>query len=66
MPTGPGAAVDRVGRAGFGFHPEQRRFEEFARTIWKSGRYTPSICAPIDTPPAKANEMTGQQTPLPF
>lgn len=52
--------------AGFGFHPDQRRFDEFARTIWKSGHYTPSICAPIDTPPAKANEMTGQQTPLPF
>ena len=52
--------------AGFGYHPDQRRFEEYARTIWKSGRYTPSICAAIDTPPAKANEMTGQQTPLPF
>ena len=52
--------------AGFGFHPDQRRFAEYARTIWKSGHYTPSICAPIDTPPAKANEMTGQQTPLPF
>ena len=52
--------------AKFGFHPDQRRFAEFARTIWKSGTYTPSICAAIDTPPAKANEMTGQQTPLPF
>ena len=52
--------------AGFGYHPDQRRFEEYARTIWKSGRYTPSICAPIDTPPAQANAMTGQQTPLPF
>lgn len=52
--------------AKFGFRPDRKRFEEYARTIWKSGRYTPSICAPIDTPPAKANEMTGQQTPLPF
>lgn len=52
--------------AEFGFRPDRKRFEEYARTIWKSGQYTPSICAPIDTPPAKANEMTGQQTPLPF
>ena len=51
--------------AGFGFRPDQRRFAEFASRIWKSGHYTPSICAPIDTPPAKANAMTGQQTPLP-
>lgn len=52
--------------ATFGFRPDQRRFAEYANTIWKSGRYTPAICAAIDTPPAKANEMTGQQTPLPF
>ncbi len=52
--------------AGFGFRPDRKRFEEFARNVWKSGRYTPAICAPIDTPPATANEMTGQQTPLPF
>ena len=52
--------------AGFGFHPDQRRFAEYARTIWRSGRYTPSICVAIDTPPAKANEITGQQVPLAF
>lgn len=52
--------------AGFGFRPDRKRFDEYAKTIWKSGRYTPSICAPIDTPPAQANAMTGQQTPLPF
>ena len=52
--------------AQFGFRPDRKRFEEYGRTIWKSGRYTPAICAPIDTPPAQANEMTGQQTPLPF
>ena len=52
--------------ADFGFRPDRKRFEEYARTIWKSGTYTPSICAPIDTPPARANAMTGQQTPLPF
>ena len=52
--------------AEFGFRPDQERFKDYAKTIWKSGRYTPSICAPIDTPPAQANAMTGQQTPLPF
>ena len=52
--------------ATFGFRPDRRRFDEYAKTIWKSGRYTPAICAPIDTPPAKANDMTGQQIPLPF
>lgn len=52
--------------AEFGFRPDRRRFAEYAKRIWKSGRYTPAICAPIDTPPAQANAMTGQQTPLPF
>ena len=52
--------------AGFGFRPDRKKFEEFARNVWKNGTYTPAVCAPIDTPPAKANEMTGQQTPLPF
>ena len=52
--------------AEFGFRPDRKRFEEFARNVWKSGTYTPSICAAIDTPPAKANAITGQQTPLPF
>ena len=52
--------------AALGFRPDPKRFEEFARNVWKSGRYTPAVCAPIDTPPAKANELTGQQTPLPF
>ena len=52
--------------AEFGFRPDHARFKDYAKTIWKSGRYTPSICAPIDTPPAQANAMTGQQTPLPF
>jgi hypothetical protein len=52
--------------AGFGFRPDRKRFDEYGKGIWKSGRYTPSICAPIDTPPARANAITGQQTPLPF
>ncbi|MDQ3160092.1 MAG: hypothetical protein M3Q51_03605 [Pseudomonadota bacterium] len=52
--------------AAAGFRPDMRGFDETAKHIWKSGRYTPSICAAIDTPPAQANELTGQQVPLPF
>lgn len=52
--------------ATYGFRPDMRRFHDIAKRIWKSGRYTPSICAAIDTPPAQANELTGQQVPLPF
>jgi hypothetical protein len=52
--------------ATYGFKPDMRRFHEFSKRVWKSGRYTPSICAAIDTPPAQANVITGQQVPLPF
>lgn len=52
--------------AAYGFKPDMRRFHDTAKRIWKSGRYTPSICAAIDTPPARANELTGQQVPLPY
>jgi hypothetical protein len=52
--------------ANYGFRPDFRGFHEKARRIWKSGRYTPAICAPIDMPPDQANALTGQQTPLPF
>jgi len=51
--------------AEFGFRPDQRRFNRTVRRIWKNGRYTPAICAPIDTPPGEANRMTQQVTPLP-
>lgn len=51
--------------AGFGFRPDQRRFNSSVKRIWKNGRYTPAICAPIDTPPDVANRMTQQVTPVP-
>jgi hypothetical protein len=51
--------------AEYGFRPDQRRFNSRVRRIWKNGRYTPAICAPIDTPPALANRMTQQVTPVP-
>lgn len=48
-----------------GFRPDQRRFNTQVRSIWKNGRFTPAICAPIDTPPAIANQLTQQVTPAP-
>jgi hypothetical protein len=51
--------------AEFGFRPDQRRFNSRVRRIWKNGRYTPAICAPIDTPPDEANRITQQVTPVP-
>lgn len=51
---------------GYGFRPDMKRFEESARRIWRSGRYTPAICANIDSSPDEANRVTGQVVPLPF
>jgi hypothetical protein len=50
----------------YGFKPDMHRFNERAKTIWKNGLYSPSICLPIDTPPAQANAMSGSQVSLPF
>jgi hypothetical protein len=51
--------------ADYGYRPDLGRFHQLASRIWKSGRYTPSICVGIDTAPAKANIQSGQVTPLP-
>lgn len=51
--------------AAWGFVPDDRKFKAFVRRVWKSGRFTPSICASIDTPPDLANAQTGQVTPIP-
>jgi hypothetical protein len=52
--------------SGYGFKPDMHHFNERAKTIWKNGLYSPSICLPIDTPPAQANAMSGSQVSLPF
>jgi hypothetical protein len=47
-----------------GYEPD---FSEFRRTVsraWTGGRFTPSICTVIDTPPDEANRA--QVTPLPL
>ena len=51
--------------ASWGFVPDDREFRALVRQVWKTGRFTPSICASIDTPPDVANAQTGQVTPIP-
>ena len=46
----------------FGFAPNAKGFHEMAPQVWAGGKFTPSICSPIDTPPEEANKT--QQTPL--
>ena len=43
-----------------GFHPDFTEFKKVAADVWRSGRYTPSICVGIDVPPDQANELSGQ------
>ena len=40
----------------YGFAPDAKGFREMAPTIWPGGKFTPSICAAIDTPPEEANK----------
>ena len=39
----------------FGFRPDARGFHDMAPQSWPGGKFTPSICASIDTPPSEAN-----------
>ena len=47
----------------YGFAPDPKGFREMAPTIWPGGKFTPSICASIDTPPEEANKRV--LVPLP-
>ena len=49
--------------ASYGWRPDHRRLQIMARRSWKNGKFTPSICYPIDTPPEVANE--NQLFPVP-
>jgi hypothetical protein len=40
----------------FGFRPDAKGFHEMAPQVWPGGKFTPSICASIDTPPEEANK----------
>ena len=48
----------------FGFRPDEKSFREMAQQVWPGGKFTPSICASINTPPEDANKMV--MIPLPL
>ena len=47
----------------YGFAPDPKGFRELAPQVWPGGKFTPSICAAIDTPPEEANKRV--TVPLP-
>ena len=47
----------------YGFAPSAKGFHDLAAQVWTGGKFRPSICTSIDTPPEEANKT--QQTPLP-
>ena len=51
--------------AGYGWRPDMRRARETMRLAWKEGRFMPSVCISIDTPPAQANREANLVFPLP-
>jgi len=48
----------------YGFTPNYQRFASDAGDVWAGGKFTPSICTSIDTPPDEANKT--QVVPLPL
>ena len=48
----------------FGFVPDEKGFREMAPHLWPGGKFTPSICAAIDTPPEEANKRVAIPLPL--
>ena len=41
--------------ADFGWRPDMRRVQQRMRLAWKDGRFRPSVCLSIDTPPDEAH-----------
>jgi len=48
----------------YGFAPDPKGFRELAPQVWPGGKFTPSICASIDTPPDEANKRVLIPLPL--
>ncbi len=48
----------------YGFAPDAKGFREMAPQVWPGGKFSPSICAPIDTPPEQANKRVNLPLPL--
>jgi hypothetical protein len=40
----------------FGFAPDAKGFREMAPQVWAGGKFSPTICASIDTPPEEGNK----------
>jgi hypothetical protein len=51
--------------ASYGWRPDMRRARQSMRLAWKGGRFAPTICLSIDTPPEVANRETNMIYPLP-
>jgi hypothetical protein len=49
----------------YGWHPDMRRARETMKLAWKDGKFVPSVCLPIDTPPEVANREANQRYDLP-
>jgi hypothetical protein len=41
--------------AAFGWRPDMKRVQERMKLAWKDGRFRPSVCLSIDTPPEQAH-----------
>ena len=48
----------------YGFSPDVKGFREMAPQVWPGGKFNPSICASIDTPPEEANKRVKLPLPL--
>lgn len=52
--------------SGYGWRPDLSRFRQMLMPFaWKSGRFTPSVCVPIDTPPDQANRAANLTYEMP-
>jgi len=51
--------------ASFGWKTDMRRAKETMKLAWKDGKFVPSVCLPIDTPPEVANREANQRYDLP-
>lgn len=51
--------------ASYGWRTDMRRLRQSMRLAWKDGRFSPTICLGIDTPPDQANRDTKMIYPLP-
>jgi len=49
----------------YGWRPDMRRARQTMRLAWKDGKFAPTICLSINTPPEQANRETGMIYTLP-